>query len=115
NGRTRENLVIDGLDYVLELMPVYIRDEAQNSTLASTLMTIRSSQQVARIEEALPLHNPLGFEHFVGISNRHKALMNQAKKLSVLDQPLLIEGETGTGKEMLAKACHSRSSRASKP
>ncbi|MCV5372993.1 sigma 54-interacting transcriptional regulator, partial [Escherichia coli] len=65
-------------------------------------MTIRSSQQVARIEEALPLHNPLGFEHFVGISNRHKALMNQAKKLSVLDQPLLIEGETGTGKEMLA-------------
>ncbi|MGI3064719.1 transcriptional regulator TyrR [Vibrio diabolicus] len=115
NGRTRENLVIDGLDYVLELMPVYIRDEAQNSTLASTLMTIRSSQQVARIEESLPLHNPLGFEHFVGISNRHKALMNQAKKLSVLDQPLLIEGETGTGKEMLAKACHSRSSRASKP
>ncbi|MFB1097114.1 transcriptional regulator TyrR [Vibrio diabolicus] len=115
NGRTRENLVIDGLDYVLELMPVYIRDEAQNSTLASTLMTIRSSQQVGRIEESLPLHNPLGFEHFVGISNRHKALMNQAKKLSVLDQPLLIEGETGTGKEMLAKACHSRSSRASKP
>ncbi|MDW2121881.1 sigma 54-interacting transcriptional regulator, partial [Vibrio sp. 2026] len=115
NARTRENLVIDGLDYILELMPVYIRDEAQNSTLASTLMTIRTSQHGTQIEERLPLHNPLGFEHFVGISNRHKALINQAKKLSVLDQPLLIEGETGTGKEMLAKACHSRSSRASKP
>ncbi|MHA2740066.1 transcriptional regulator TyrR [Vibrio harveyi] len=115
NARTRESLVIDGLDYILELMPVYIKDEAQNSTLASTLMTIRSSQQGVQIEETLPLHNQLGFEHFVGLSNRHKALMNQAKKLSVLDQPLLIEGETGTGKEMLAKACHSRSGRASKP
>ncbi|MBT0323487.1 sigma 54-interacting transcriptional regulator, partial [Vibrio campbellii] len=115
NARTRESLVIDGLDYILELMPVYIKDEAQNSTLASTLMTIRSSQHGAQIEEILPLNNQLGFEHFVGLSNRHKALMNQAKKLSVLDQPLLIEGETGTGKEMLAKACHSRSGRASKP
>ncbi|MGR5302689.1 transcriptional regulator TyrR [Vibrio alfacsensis] len=115
NARTRESLVIDGLDYVIELMPVYIKDEAQISTLASTLMTIRSSQQGAQIEETLPLQNQLGFEHFVGLSNRHKALMNQAKKLSVLDQPLLIEGETGTGKEMLAKACHSRSGRANKP
>lgn len=115
NARTRESLVIDGLDYILELMPVYIKDEAQNSTLASTLMTIRSSQQGSQIEETLPLHNQLGFEHFVGLSNRHRALINQAKKLSVLDQPLLIEGETGTGKEMLAKACHSRSGRASKP
>ncbi|BBM64943.1 transcriptional regulator TyrR [Vibrio alfacsensis] len=115
NARTRESLVIDGLDYILELMPVYIKDEAQNSTLASTLMTIRSSQHGVQIEETLPLQNQLGFEHFVGLSNRHKALMNQAKKLSVLDQPLLIEGETGTGKEMLAKACHSRSSRANKP
>jgi transcriptional regulator of aroF, aroG, tyrA and aromatic amino acid transport len=115
NARTRESLVIDGLDYILELMPVYIKDEAQNSTLASTLMTIRSSQQGSQIEEILPLHNQLGFEYFVGLSNRHRALINQAKKLSVLDQPLLIEGETGTGKEMLAKACHSRSGRASKP
>ncbi|WP_039973760.1 transcriptional regulator TyrR [Vibrio jasicida] len=115
NARTRESLVIDGLDYILELMPVYIKDEAQNSTLASTLMTIRSSQHGVQIEETLPLQNQLGFEHFVGLSNRHKALINQAKKLSVLDQPLLIEGETGTGKEMLAKACHSRSGRANKP
>ncbi|GEM74495.1 transcriptional regulator TyrR [Vibrio sagamiensis] len=115
NQRTRESIVIDGLDYILELMPVYIQDEVQYSTLASTLMTIRSVHHGSHIEEYLPTQNTLGFEHFVGISNRHKALINQAKKLSALDQPLLIEGETGTGKEMLAKACHSRSSRAHKP
>ncbi len=65
--------------------------------------------------DSIPEQNNLGFEHFVGVSNRHKALIGQAKKLAMLDQPLLIEGDTGTGKEMLAKACHNRSNRASFP
>ena len=113
--RKRENLVIDGLDYVMEIMPVYITSEAKESILASTVMIIRSAAQPALIDQMLPEQNNLGFEHFVGVSNKHKALIGQAKKLSMLDQPLLIEGETGTGKEMLARACHNRSHRASEP
>ncbi len=107
--------MINGLDYVMEVMPVYISGDSEEATLASTVMIIRSSQSGQAFEDSLPLQNNLGFEHFVGVSNRHKALMSQAKKLAMLDQPLLIEGETGTGKEMLAKACHNRSNRASFP
>lgn len=33
----------------------------------------------------------------------------------MLDEPLLIVGETGTGKDMLAKACHLRSARGHAP
>ncbi|NRB67338.1 MAG: transcriptional regulator TyrR [Vibrio sp.] len=113
--RQRENIVIGGLDYSMEIMPVYITDESNESILASTVMIIRSTQEKSVLEDSLPLHNNLGFEHFVGISNRHKALMSQAKKLSMLEQPLLIQGETGTGKEMLARACHNRSHRAASP
>ncbi|MDN3610211.1 transcriptional regulator TyrR [Vibrio ostreicida] len=113
--RQRENIVIGGMDYVMEIMPVYISDESNESVLASTVMIIRSSQETSAMEDSLPLHNNLGFEHFVGISNRHKALMSQAKKLSMLEQPLLVQGETGTGKEMLARACHNRSHRAAGP
>ncbi|QIJ85349.1 transcriptional regulator TyrR [Vibrio coralliilyticus OCN008] len=113
--RQRENIVISGLDYIMEIMPVYITDESNESILASTVMIIRSSQEKSALEDSLPLHNNLGFEHFVGVSNRHKALMSQAKKLSMLEQPLLIQGETGTGKEMLARACHNRSHRAAAP
>jgi transcriptional regulator of aroF, aroG, tyrA and aromatic amino acid transport len=114
-ARQREEIVIGGLDYSMEVMPVYISNETDESVLASTVMIIRSTQEKRLFDDTLPLHNNLGFEHFVGISNRHKALISQAKKLSMLDQPLLIQGETGTGKEMLARACHSRSHRASHP
>lgn len=113
--RQREEIVIGGLDYMMEIMPVYITNEADESVLASTVMIIRNTQERPTFDDSLPLHNNLGFEHFVGVSNRHKALMSQAKKLSMLDQPLLIQGETGTGKEMLARACHNRSHRASNP
>ncbi|MCW8332919.1 transcriptional regulator TyrR [Vibrio sp. SCSIO 43135] len=113
--RQRENIVIDGLDYAMELMPVYITGESKESTLASTVMIIRSGSSNNVFDDSLPINNDLGFEHFVGVSNRHKALISQAKKLAMLDQPLLIEGETGTGKEMLAKACHNRSGRAANP
>lgn len=114
NSRRRENVVMDGLDYVVDMMPVYITSEAQESILASTVMIIRQPHSSANLSTLAP-QDARGFEHFVGGSNKHKALMNQAKKLAMLDQPLLIEGETGTGKEMLARACHHRSHRAEAP
>lgn len=114
-ARIREEVVIEGLDYRMELMPVYIRDESQQSTLASCMMILRAQLVSSQQDSHLPVHNNLGFEHFVGVSNRHKSLMNHAKKLAMLDQPLLLEGETGTGKEMLARACHHRSHRSNSP
>ncbi|WP_162063067.1 transcriptional regulator TyrR [Vibrio taketomensis] len=113
--RQRENIVVNGLDYVMEITPVYITTENQESILASTVMIIRAAQDKSLLKQMLPVQSTLGFEHFVGISNRHKALINQAKKLANMDQPLLIHGETGTGKEMLARACHNRSDRAAEP
>jgi len=113
--RHRESMVLDGLDYSIEIIPVYLGGDSNEAVLASAVMTIRSSQQISNTPDILPEQNNLGFEHFVGISNRHKALISQAKKLAMLDQPLLIEGDTGTGKEMLAKACHNRSNRSSYP
>lgn len=38
-------------------------------------------------------------------------LTNKLKKFALFDAPLLIQGETGTGKELLAKICHNISPR----
>ncbi len=42
-------------------------------------------------------------------------LLNQAKLVAASDANVFIHGETGTGKELLAKAIHKASSRCSKP
>lgn len=56
-------------------------------------------------------HLPAHFDQIVAQSPAMKALIAQAKKFALLDAPLLIQGETGTGKDLLAKACHQWSER----
>lgn len=51
------------------------------------------------------------FEHIVAVSHSMKAVVAKAKKLAPLDLPILVLGETGTGKEVISNAIHSSSSR----
>lgn len=51
------------------------------------------------------------FQDLVANSDKMQALIATAKKFALLDAPLLIQGETGTGKELLARACHHLSQR----
>ena len=55
------------------------------------------------------------FEEIVHQCNEMKALIAQARLAAKRDVPVLIEGETGTGKELFARAIHKESSRASEP
>ncbi|WGE51714.1 sigma 54-interacting transcriptional regulator [Actinobacillus equuli subsp. haemolyticus] len=77
-------------------------------------------QQVQILTEIRPLagvtkaeftENTAGFSHLIAESENMKAVITQAKKFALLDAPLLIQGETGTGKDVFAKACHELSGR----
>ena len=52
------------------------------------------------------------FDSLIAQSPKMQAAVAMAKKFALLDAPLLIQGETGTGKDLLAKACHQFSARA---
>lgn len=54
---------------------------------------------------------PVYFEKIISQSLKMKEVIEQAKKFANLDAPLLIQGETGTGKDLFAKACHHFGSR----
>ncbi len=114
-SRQKLSVVISGLDYQMEVMPVYITDDSNSSILASAVVILKSVSEAKALAPVLPAESNIGFEHYVGNSTKHKLLITQAKKLSMLEQPLLIIGETGTGKEMLALACHNRSHRSGEP
>ncbi|MDO6706604.1 transcriptional regulator TyrR [Photobacterium sp. 1_MG-2023] len=110
-----EMVVLSGLDYLMEVLPVYVTDDANNEVLASAVILLRSLSEAKMPLAMRKISGDNGFEHLVGHSSRFRHLIGQAKKLSLLDAPLLIQGETGTGKEMLARACHQRSLRRDQP
>ncbi len=55
------------------------------------------------------------FPLITGTSPAIKAVRNQLKKISLTSFPVLITGETGTGKNLTAKAIHLNSARAREP
>ncbi|EIJ74093.1 sigma 54-interacting transcriptional regulator [Haemophilus haemolyticus] len=54
------------------------------------------------------------FDCFIVQSESMKSAVENAKRFAMFDAPLLIQGETGTGKDLLAKACHYQSLRRDK-
>jgi formate hydrogenlyase transcriptional activator len=54
------------------------------------------------------------FEEIVGISPALKVVLSRISKVAPSDSTVLITGETGTGKELFARAIHRRSNRASR-
>ena len=55
------------------------------------------------------------FEEIVGSSKSIRQLLKQVEKVAPLDSTVLILGQTGTGKELIARALHRRSRRANRP
>jgi len=54
------------------------------------------------------------FEEIVGTSPALQAVLSRVSKVARSDSTVLITGETGTGKELVARAIHRRSNRASR-
>ena len=63
-------------------------------------------------EEIKSVHN---FEEIVGRSPALAAVLDKVRRVAPTDATVLIHGETGTGKELIARAIHSASRRRDKP
>jgi PAS domain S-box-containing protein len=55
------------------------------------------------------------FEEIVGTSPALKSVLSRVSKVAPSNSTVLITGETGTGKELVARAIHRRSDRVSRP
>ncbi len=55
------------------------------------------------------------FEQVIGNSPALEAVLEQVERVAPADSTVLIQGETGTGKELIAHAIHSLSSRCGRP
>ena len=70
------------------------------------------AQAVYLQEEIKGSHN---FEELIGSSTTLKKVLKNVERVAPTDSTVLITGETGTGKELIARAIHNLSPRKSKP
>jgi two-component system response regulator HydG len=61
------------------------------------------------------LDERFGFEGVIGNSSKMEDVVSKLKSYAPTDVTVLIQGETGTGKELIAKAIHNNSPRRNKP
>lgn len=80
------------------------------------LLTVENALRLKRLEsENRQLRQRLGKHEIVWAGDTMKKIMAQLDRVATSDTRVCILGETGTGKELVARTLHERSSRASAP
>ncbi|MFL6598441.1 MAG: sigma 54-interacting transcriptional regulator [Chthoniobacterales bacterium] len=104
------------------------KDERGNVELIGSVMDVTAHQKAFQeihalkdelYKENIVLREEIGktsmFEEVVGTSSVLQMVLARAAKVAPTDSTVLITGETGTGKELVARAIHKRSKRADRP
>ncbi|NCP64038.1 MAG: transcriptional regulator TyrR [Paraglaciecola sp.] len=113
-------------DYLVDMLPVMIPDtshvkgsgNADNSTSSPATQIVAGAvfmlKSELRLGQQLTVFHQAKVDSFQSIqanSKIMKKVIDEAQRMAQLDGPMIIFGETGTGKELVAKACHEASRR----
>lgn len=108
----------DGSEFPVDIMlsPVQAEGELVLSVIRDLSEKVRIQEELARrerekqyLETELNLEN--SFEDIVGESEKLKRVLKQVETVAATDVTVLILGETGTGKDLIARAIHQLSPR----
>jgi len=107
-------IMVRGKPFLLEATPV--SDAARGRVAAGGLVTLQSPRRIGdRLQALHALAAFGGFDAIIGESPPMRALKTRAARVAGVEATLLIRGETGTGKELVAQACHLASPRREAP
>jgi len=76
-------------------------------------LTNRLQAENRYLQEELKLNH--NFEEIIGSSGTLKKVLSKVERVATTDATVLILGETGTGKELIARAIHNLSTRSARP
>lgn len=98
-------------NYLADILPIEVPDGENTAIFAGAVVILKSEIRLGQQFSAFHQAELDSFDHFVVRSAPMEKVIKEAKQIADLDAPILIFGETGTGKEMLARACHQASRR----
>ncbi|QDZ28927.1 sigma-54-dependent transcriptional regulator [Noviherbaspirillum sp. UKPF54] len=105
---------LHGQPFLMEVAPVSEPLDTRLGQAVGGVITLHTPRRLGGRIHALQ-HAAGGFDCLIGESEPIRALKARAARVAVVDAPLLIVGETGTGKELVAQACHTMSGRSDAP
>ena len=92
--------------------------EEAKASLEASLEEVRELKERLEAENVVlrqEVHHARGFDELVGTSAALGRVLAQVEQVAPTDAPVLLLGETGTGKDMVARALHERSRRSERP
>jgi PAS domain S-box-containing protein len=117
---SRGNPIVNAAGHLVEFVGTAI-DTTDHALATAELQ--RAFDEIKRLKDRLHDENialreqidqVFMFEEIVGSSAALKEVLSSVVKVAPTDSTVLITGETGTGKELVARAIHKRSQRASR-
>ena len=104
-------------DYLRHGAATYLPLESVDHDLEDILVETLTQSRQRATEQTLrrAIDRPYSFEDFLGESPPMKAVYSLIERVAARSVDILITGETGTGKELVARAVHRRSRRIAAP
>jgi len=93
----------------------FLEKPVQLDLLKTVLQRAWHVASLERENQALREDVSGGFEELLGISSAMQVVYDKIRRVAGSDVPVLIQGETGTGKELVARAIHRQSPRKDSP
>lgn len=114
SGIKHKKVTFENKAFVAEIIASHLIHNEQDD-VAGAVIILKSEQ---RLGEQINIFNQPQldpFHLFQAHSGSMRKVISEAKRMALLEVPMLISGETGTGKELLAHTCYQSSHRANKP
>ncbi len=92
-----------------------------DSSIVGSVVTFQKTEDIEKLEQKYRKIKTAGltakntFKEIIGQSNAIQKTIERAKAFSMVDSTILIEGETGSGKEIFAQSIHNESKRRFEP